>query len=306
MKEIKRHTVFIKAGREGWFHQSVKNEGGIAVTAYREGGLFMRLLREICFRIPYLPKKVWYNKKVVLPDIDYVVVFDPLITVDYLNWLREIYPNAQLNFIYGNLIGYARHIKPKDVPTMYRLWTYDKNDAHTYGIRLHQHTSYNQSLVKPHKNNLYDVIFVGADKGRGQFVLELESNLKEYGLSTKFIIVKNGKYVRKKAYQHDPVSYSEITDLICQSRSILNVALPGQEGITVRDLEALFFGVKLITTNSNIVNTDIYHPDNVFILKDTKAKGIVDFLKTPYHQPDPQIVDNHTFDAFVDEITQSL
>lgn len=286
-------------GREG-----ILGEGYKVLLPYIDCNIFGRILREICFRTPLLPKKIWYRKDITKVNPEYVLVTDPLITVEYLEWVKKLFPKAQLNFTYGNMIGKARHIFPDKIPDGWRIWTYDSHDSEKYGIRLFETNAYYNSFVKPLNDIKYDILFVGRDKGRGEYLLSLEKKMRAMGLKTKFIITANGRLSHRKSYYQEEISYSEIIDLIIQSRSILNIALEGQKGMTIRDLESIFFGVKLVTTNKNVINMDFYQPENVFILEGFKIEGLPAFLEKKTVDVPAEIKQKHTLKSYIDEITK--
>lgn len=302
MKADKNNTLLITAGR-GYYYYGVKGEGYQIVNSYKpERNLFDRIIREICFRLPFLPKIMWYNQELKRYHPEYVIVSDTIITKHFLKWISKLYPNAQLNFVYGNMVGCAAHLLPRQVPSCYKVWTYDGFDSMKYQVSLYNISPYYKCYIRPPKEKIFDVLYVGSDKGRGDRLIAFEKKLNELGLNTKFIIVKDSRISKEKSYYQKPISYTELVELISISKSVLNIALENQQGITVRDLESLFQDVKLITTNDRIKDTDIYTPNNVFILDDHNYKEIPKFLGLPLDNMD-SVKPNHTFDKYVDEIT---
>ena len=79
--------------------------------------------------------------------------------------------------------------------------------------------------------------------------------------------------------------------------------MENQEGVTLRDMEAAAIGIKLLTTNKNIVNKDLYNRNNVFILGIQNIEEIPEFLDREYMDVLHKIKINHTFEAMLDEIT---
>ena len=303
MSWTKENTILIQA-TTGLTYQGCKKEGYLAYHPYKGNGAFLRVLREICFRFPILPKTIWYNKAFFKHNVQYIIAWDILITPHYLAWLRKCFPHAQINYKYANMVGKAKNLKPDQIPDGIRIWTYDGFDAEKYGIRLYKSHSYFLSNVKPLKTPEYDVFFVGRDKGRGEWLIELEKKMQSIGLKSKFIITADGTLSSKKPYYQKPIEYSEVTDYLTKSRSVLNVVMEGQRGITVRDTEALFFGIKLLTTNKYIVDWNMYHPDNVyFINNDMDLSGLVDFLDRPVNPVDERLLQKHTMAGMIDEIT---
>ena len=299
---VNKEDVMIITPHRGFFFEAPQGEGYKVYNPYVEHNLVERVLRELCFKCPFLPRKAWYIKRFLKESPKYILISDPLITRDYLKWLHEKFPYAQLNFTYGNMVGKAKHLLPDRIPSNYRIWTYDEYDSQKYGLRLNKVSFYFRNYVKPKEKTEYDVLYVGADKGRGEYLLELEAKMKALGLRTKFVIVAAGRLDKKKPYYQKRLAYTEIIDLIVKSNAILNVALENQKGITVRDMESMFFDVKLLTTNNNIQNTDIYHPNNVFIIEGLNIEGLSDFMALPHVKIPDEVKEKHTYDHYIEEV----
>ena len=304
MRVNKENVLFIAAGK-GFFRDGVVGEGYKFYPSYTDRSILTRLLREISFCFPFLPSNRWFNKTIRKENPSAILVFDPLITEEYLCWLKQTFPKAQLNFVYRNLIGKAKHLLPDQIPSDWRIWTYDDRDAKQYGLRLYHVNAYFKTFLKAKEKPEYDVLFVGKDKGRGDYLLQLKGKMEAMGLRTMFLIASDGRFSRRKHYHQKQIPYRELVDLIVRSRSILNVALEGQEGMTIRDLESMFFGVKLLTTNKNAVTFDMYYPQNVFILNERCLEDLPRFLETPMVNVPDEVKEKHTLEHFIEVITEA-
>lgn len=298
----KKNTIFIMAPI-GYARRCIEEKGIKVFSPYYGDDLPMRLLREICFRIPFLPKVVWYNKEILNNKYECINIIDVNITSHYLKWIKKIYPNAHINFLYDNMVGKARNIPPNKIPNSIDIWTYDDYDSRKYGIKLRKNYWLDEKIFGTRKKSEIDVFFVGCDKGRAERLLELEKKLQSMGVTTKFIITKDKRYSKKKSFYQDAISYSQVIDYDSRSRAILNITMENQEGVTMRDMESIAIGVKLITTNKNIVNKDLYNKNNVFILDVDDIEEIPNFLNSEYIDVLGDIKDAHTFEAMLDEIT---
>lgn len=280
-KELKQNVLFIQAG-DGFIPDGIRGEGFLVEKPYYEKGLFLRLVREAWFRAHLPFKELFYNKRVLAFEGEYLFVRDPQITRAYLQWLQK-QRKWKLFFIYDNMVGRARHIYPNQIPEGIDVWTYDRSDSEKYGIKLNDRMSYYVSFCKEKQEPEYDVLYVGRDKGRGEFLYALEKALNEAGLRTFFRVVGDTRFEKKKDKRYGPeMSYDEICELIARSKAILNVILPGQEGMTVRDSEAICNNVKLITTNATIVDRPIYRSSNMLVIQGIEVDRIKEFLEVPY------------------------
>ena len=110
------------------------------------------------------------------------------------------------------------------------------------------------------------------------------------------------RFSRKKPFYSSMLSYEDIINYVAESKSVLNVTLEGQIGITMRDYEAIFNNVKLITTNHQIKNADFYIPDNIFILGEQNIASLPEFLSKPYIPVSIDILKRNTIWAQVCEL----
>jgi hypothetical protein len=62
-----------------------------------------------------------------------------------------------------------------------------------------------------------------------------------------------------------------------------------QTGLSLRPLEALFFGKKLITNCKSIKNHPLYNKTNIFILDEDSDADLLQFIKEPI-APQPQSI----------------
>lgn len=295
---MKHNVIFITA-RRGYITEGLRMEGFNVIHPYKDKTLFGRIIREICFRSG-IPERVWYTK--IKKSIENIIVQDPLITKKYLEWLKKTQPKSKIHFMYGNLVGNAKHIMPNCIPKGITKWTYDMNDSKKYDIMLHSSGGYSTSYIGSKKTIYYDVFYVGADKGRGEYLCELEKKMNMLGLKTKFIITADGKLSRKKRYYSKPIPYSKVIEYNNSSKSILNIVMPNQIGATIRDFESIFNSIKLITTNPRIKDYDFYREENVFILGERNLSELTDFLNYPFQPIDEKILKKYTIPTLVEEI----
>ncbi len=288
-KEIKKMIIdaSLKYGLDGDYEDDT-----VCLLPYKDKNLVERVLREIWFRLK-LPNDFWYNKKILRFLPHEIIVYDPLITVPFLKWLSENQHNSTISYCYNNLVGKAKNLHPDQVPKNVLRITYDPGDSIKYGMTLKTGHEFPRSFIKEKLPIEYDVIYVGADKGRGDYLCELEKKMNDLGLRTKFIITKDGRLSKRKKYYSKPIPYSEVIEMDRRTKAIINITLPGQMGLTKRDFESVFLKCKLITNNIKIKESDIYNPNNVFILGEDDFSTLKSFIESEYIEPDEQVWNNH-------------
>lgn len=304
-QDIRDKVLFIRAGQAAVPKGDSPNAFA-GDSPYVEGGLFKRILREAWFRLRLPFKEIWYNKRILSFQGEYLLIFDPLITRDYLLWLQK-QNKWKLIFYYGNMVGRARHITPDQIPEGIPVWTYDDNNSRTYGLRYNTKSGFDPACCCEKQESVYDVVYVGKDKGRGPFIFRLEKELNAAGLRTFFRVVPETRFDKNKDPRYgESMPYQQICQLVAKSRAILNVGLPGQEGVTVRDVEAVWNNVKLITTNSKTAERNFYDPNNVLIIDENTVtpEQIQAFLDLPYHPYSREFQEEFTTTRWVQEMIE--
>lgn len=167
----------------------------------------------------------------------------------------------------------------------WEIWTFAKADSEKFGFR-YGGTFYNPHLLKLteteyRESKQTDILFVGTDKGRKTYINELEHILTNDGIKCDFRVVDNFKSLFSTQYSRE-VSYLDLCKLICRTKVLLDVVQDGQYGLTLRVMEAILFGKKVITTNKYLANDDDFATnDNIYILDKYNFKGLKSFILQP-------------------------
>jgi hypothetical protein len=86
---------------------------------------------------------------------------------------------------------------------------------------------------------------------------------------------------------------------------IVEMERPVQLGLTMRSLEAVAAGRKLITTNREITQYDFYRPANIAIVDRARPAISEEFLRGSYEPVPAEIVDRYSLDRWLDDIFSS-
>lgn len=221
----------------------------------------------------------WKKK---LGEIDFVLLNAHFFSRPVIKYLNRKFPSIRIIVWYSNPVA-------KDTPVEFfsglncELWSFDKDDCKKYGLK-HNNQFIDQSKLIVHKSDAKyhsDICFIGVDKDRLNLLLELE----EYFISEKlnpFIYVVNSSKNSRSDYDYKKaISYDELINYEGNTTAILDVVQKDQYGLSLRPIEAMFLGKKLITNNASIRAMDFYTPENIFLLNERNRNEIVDFLKIP-------------------------
>ena len=188
----------------------------------------------------------------------------------------------------------------------WEIWTFAKVDSERYGFR-YGGTFYNPHLLKltgkeNRESKQTDVLFVGTDKGRKIYVNELENILTNEGIKCDFRIVDNFKSLFYTGYSRE-VSYLDLCKLICNSKVILDVVQEGQYGLTLRIMEAILFGKKVITTNKYLAkDEDFSSNENIYILDKYNFRGLKSFILKPVIPYSENLKQKYSFYSWMERL----
>ena len=94
----------------------------------------------------------------------------------------------------------------------------------------------------------------------------------------------------------------QVQEILEDTVSVVDIEHPDQSGLTIRTIEAVFSGRKLITTNSDIVNYDFYDSNNILVI-DRKYPVIPDgFLEGKATEMKPDLVDKYSIKGWLKEL----
>lgn len=152
-------------------------------------------------------------------------------------------------------------------------------------------------------------LFVGKPKGRGATLARLEQLLAAVGMNCDFYLVGKSDSIGElppslHRYLHSgQMDYAEVLRRTTAAACVLDIVQPGQRGVTLRSLEAVFYGRKLITNNLSIKEQDFYHPDNVWVLDDpAESRTLREFLAVPFRAVAPEIIARHQIGPWLDNL----
>lgn len=183
------------------------------------------------------------------------------------------------------------------------LATFDPGDAAMLEARLlpqvHRRLA---SLAGSGNDSGRGAFFVGRPKGRGEILTRIEGMLADAGVECNFYLTTGGDGKEadgvpenlSRFLHTDLLSYSEVLRRTASAACVLDIVQPGQLGVTLRSLEALFYSRKLITNNPAIKSQDFYRPENMWVLDDPEEKrSLAEFLSIPFRPVPEEIISRH-------------
>lgn len=173
-----------------------------------------------------------------------------------------------------------------------RVLTFDPSDAQTLGIhylplfcvrgfqnirsvpQTDRSVYFVGNIVNPQRYNVIKAFQSFCVRGGIRF---------EYFLSTT---VHGWTQMRKANLRPNDVFFRSIEDkafraMIARSAAVLDFANHKQSGFTMRIMENLCAGKKIITNNANALTASFYSPDRILVYSGQDFSAVKDFLDTP-------------------------
>ena len=215
-------------------------------------------------------------------EYDLIILGASFLTPAIIRFIRRTNRHSRIIVWYANSVAFDTPVH-RFKGLQCELWSFDRRDCLQYGI---QHNSqYYFDLPNPDVPRDIDAIFLGIDKGRAPIIREIEQKVSELGLSCKFHVVADKRSQRNSyPFATTTIEYGEYLKLVHRSSVIVDVMMKGQDGMTLRPLEALFHSRKLITNNRRIQEYDFYRPANVFLWGTDDPSTLGSFMASPYDE----------------------
>lgn len=162
-----------------------------------------------------------------------------------------------------------------------------------------------------------DLLFVGTvHSNRYRIIKEVIRQFEDMGCKCNVYFYFQGKLmfykyrithkeawkINKEEVHYEPISRSRLLELYKDSRIIIDVSHPKQTGLTLRCMETLGAGKKLITTNRDIVNYDFYNPDNILVINGDDIEIPMDFIKSEYKPIAEEVYEKYSLSHWVDTL----
>jgi hypothetical protein len=86
----------------------------------------------------------------------------------------------------------------------------------------------------------------------------------------------------KETLSTTPMTTADIEKIVAESMTVLDIEHPRQRGFTMRTIETLLTEKKLVTTNSHIFSSNLYHPSRVHVINRESPEIPAEFLEQSF------------------------
>jgi len=245
-----------------------------------------------------------------------LVVQGEAISARTLQRIRAAYPRARLVFYTWDSLDNKRFARAK-LGHYDQCFTFDPIDASAYGMHVRPlFFAEGFERTTPERFD-HDISFVGTiHSDRYAVVHRVDEALPPHARRYWYLYMQapwmfwarklftgTVSGARRAEFSFAPLSKDAVQKLFFRSRAVLDVEHPLQRGLTMRTIEAMGSGTKVITTNAAARDYDFYDPRNVCVIDRERPRIPGDFLVSPYQPPDEAIVRRYTLAHWLAEVS---
>ena len=197
-----------------------------------------------------------------------------------------------------------------------KVFTFDKTDSLVNSKVEFLPLFYIDAYAKKSNQfrDIYQFAFIGtAHSGRYNIVRDIildlgvkrhESYLFFYSPSKLLYFIKKTFTNELKGISFKDISFNsmtskEIISVLADSKVVIDIEHPSQNGLTMRTIEMLGMQKKLVTTNKNVAEYDFYNPNNILIVDRDNPQVDPAFLHSKYQSVDKRIIEKYRLSTWL-------
>ncbi len=245
-------------------------------------------------------------------DVIFVIVGRHL-SRNFLQELKLLNPNAKfILHLWDDIDRIENFINIKDVYD--RITTFDSVDSMNYNYILVTKFYTNDFVFDKSYSKSNNIFFVGADHSdRREFVEKIINQCDKLEKDITLVMTRY-QFFKKKIFstklapfvKFSNMSLKEMARRMKECSVAIEVQHPTQNGLTMRSIEAMSAGTKIITTNKHIKEYDFYRPENVLVVDRKNPVVTSDFLNCPYQEISNDVKIKYSLNSWVKTIFAGL
>lgn len=265
-------------------------------------GAMLKFFRKIGSSLTHLYYLDWYRH---LGEYSKVIITDMALDYDcrLLQNIRRKNKKCKCYIYSWNIVkneNKHNRIMKLAKKTGFKYYCYDKGTCARYGLSFNT-IMYDRNLQLPVNKTEYDMFFLGFLKDRKVKMMALYNAMTEGGLKPRFVIVGKKEENLPFDFRDSYVNYFDYLNMLSRSRAILDISQSGQDGYSMRVMEAIFFDRKLITTNRYVLDSEFYDKNNIYVidLGQINANEIRDFFDLEFHPYPESVKEFYSFESWL-------
>ena len=263
-------------------------------------------------------KKIFYNKVIKErlesvfkkeQNFDDILILRPDLIKEHLPEIKS-HSNRMIAFFWDSFSRIPAG--KKTIGYFDKFFSFEPKDAKDHDL-LFLPNFYSPDLaVNKTKQPAFDLSYVASFDNRIAMLERILASLSMLDLNTNINIVSEKSMASKNKNEKnitwftDALPRKETIRIMNDSRVLLDIAQPKQEGLSFRIFEAMILEKKIITTNKSVATYDFYNPNNIFIWQNENTFPAKDFFTTPYSSPKDDIVKKYSLENWIHQVFGSI
>jgi hypothetical protein len=204
------------------------------------------------------------------------------------------------------------------IPLFDAVYTFDRSDSEKYSLNflpLFFVNGYSRMPVSDGSSK-YDFAFIGTiHSDRFRILSAIKSSLENkytfyyfmyfpsfMNYLRQLIVDKTTRKAHKSEFAFMPMAKDEVLQRLLDSRIIIDIQHPAQNGLTMRTIEVLAMRKKLVTTNAEIKQYDFYNDQNICII-DRKSPAIPSpFIDSEYKAIPDSVLQHYSISYWLESL----
>jgi hypothetical protein len=251
------------------------------------------------------------------PIRDVLVIKGEALSPQSIERLRLAMPRARFTLYFWDSYRNMPSDSAEKVRLFDKSFTFDPQDA-----RLDRRLNYRPLFFvedyasQPRVSPDIDLLFVGSAHSDRYAILHRLSEALPPGVRLETILYFPSRLVyaarrvfdphfwraKRDGFIFHPLEKSHIQAMISRASVVVDIERPIQRGFTMRTIEMLGAGKKLLTTNPKVAEADFFHPDNISIIDRRRPVVTSSFLDAAYRPPSAEILRRYSLSGWLDEV----
>jgi len=232
-------------------------------------------------------------------QFDYILIVSPeCCRHELVKKMREVFATSKFILYMWDSFENKMNCKVTDYINLFdRVLTFDDEDAKRYGVICRPLFCSSTNLGRAPESHEFAFSFVGTiHTDRYRVIRTLIEEAARSGLDYYVYMYLPSKIhfwlyrftksefkgTKIDQFKYKPLRYEDVLNVFNRSAAVLDIEHPGQRGLTMRTMEVIGAGKKLITTNSRVKNYSFYSKERVFVFdRRTNAIDLTSINKQP-------------------------
>ncbi len=253
-------------------------------------------------------KNIYYGKEIVKHLQQIREKQDVILTIkgDFIdiNYLKKIKNHTQksIGFFNDNTIRCPKIVKA--IPCFDEVFSFEKEDCKKYNLKFITNWIYAENKSETTTNFKYEIFNISSKDKRLSILSKIAKSLIAKNINYKFLVLdkNNPSKDGEIEFLTNKIPLDEVSALIAQSKTLLDINRNGQSGLTFRVLESLGLNKKLITTNKDIVNYDFYNPKNILVIDEENPIISPTFFSNEYQKIPQNIYYKYSMEGWINRV----